>query len=392
MESTNAFYQSLASSVFYAFSPDDLNYGNAWTLWEYAAFEYQHNESLYNNPSFTAADLDTLFNLASAQQWGFNTPDSTGTIRAMAGRTYASFVLQQFSHQVASNGSAEMLTLLFGSFEPMLAFFALSSLATGPSASRFNSLPLHGSTMTFELYSYAPEPLSQNESIPFPDTSELWVRFLFRNGTGTSDDLIEYSLFGRDNAETDMSYDDFVTDMGKFSLDDLVDWCLQCASGSLFCEALMLNYNSEIGTGSGSSKKAKALSAPVAGVIGATITIALMILVVAILALIGFRLDYRPKDKDGDLGVLKRSGSGGGFKGAEKLASDTDLTMKSGAGATIVRHERVGSRELNDSLDKKNSSLAKDIESGRTNCGRRSEDGLGAVDPYGEPVKALDAI
>jgi hypothetical protein len=396
MESTNAFYESLGSSVFWAFDSSDLNYGNAWTLWEYAAFEYQHNQSIYNSNSFTTDDLDQLYNLASAQQWEFNTPDSTGTIKAMAGRTYASFVLQQFSHQIASNGSAGKLSLLFGSFEPMLSFFALSNLATGPSASLFNSLPLHGSTMTFELYSYAETP-SKNEAIPFPDTSDLWVRFLFRNGTGDSKPLIEYSLFGRDNSEEAMDWADFVEGMGDFSLDDLVNWCLDCESGSLFCEALMQNYSNE--TESSSAKSEKGLSAPIAGVIGATVTIGLGLVVAAILALVGFRLDYRPREKNGtvgDLGVLKRSGSGngGGFKGAEKLASDTDLTLKGGAGASVVRHERVGSWELNESPDKKHSSLDKNIESGisKADYGRRSEDGLGGVDPYGEPVKALDQI
>jgi hypothetical protein len=398
IESTNAFYQSLGSSVFWAFDPSDLNYGNAWTLWEYAAFEYQHNESIYNSDAFTADDLSQLYNLASAQQWGFNTPDSSGTVKAMAGRTFASYVLQQFSHQIASNGSAGKLTLLFGSFEPMLSFFALSNLATGPSASRFNSLPLHGSIMTFELYSYAETPQFSNESIPFPDTSDLWVRFLFRNGTGDSEPLIEYSLFGRGNSEENMDWPDFVEGMGDFSLDDLVDWCLTCQSGSLFCEALMLDYSN--GTTTSGSSSEKGLSAPIAGVIGATVTIGLGLIVAAILALVGFRLDYHPREKNGaigDLGVLKRSGSGnGGFKGAEKLASDTDLTMKGGAGASIVRHERVGSWELNETPDKKHSSLDKDIESGRgiskADYGRRSEDGLGGVDPYGEPVKALDQI
>lgn len=399
MQTTNAFYQSLGNSVFWAFTPDELNYGNAWTLWEYAAFEYQHNETLYQSGNFTAGDLATLYNLASQQQWLFNTPDSTGTVKAMAGRTFASKVLQSFQHQMASNGSAEMLTLLFGSFEPMLAFFALSNLATGPSASRFNSLPLHGSTMTFELYSYTPMPMSQSATIPFPSTEELWVRFLFRNGTGASDPFVEYPLFGRGNSEDDMTWSDFVSGMGAFSLVDLVDWCLECASGSLFCEAMLLNYNSEIGSGTDTPKKAKTLSAPIAGVIGATVTIGLLLIVGAILALIGFRLDYHPREKRAvsDLGVLKRSGSGGGFKGAEKLASDTDLTMKGGAGASVVRHERVGSWELNDSPDKR-SALDKDVESGRglskTTYGRSSEDGhgLGGVDPYGEPVKALDQV
>ncbi len=219
-EATSAFYESLGNSIFWAFDPSDLNYGNAWTLWEYAAFQYQHNKSIYDSQSFTSNDLDQLFSLASAQQWSFNTPDSNGTLKAMAGRTLASFVLQQFSEQIAYNGSAEKLTLLFGSFEPMLAFFALSNLATGPSASLFNSLPLHGSTMAFELYSFA--ETATNESIPFPETSSLWVRFLFRNGTADTVPLIEYPLFGRGNSEDDMRWSDFVDGMDVFALNDWI--------------------------------------------------------------------------------------------------------------------------------------------------------------------------
>ena len=99
--------------------------------------------------------------------------------------------------------------------------------------------------------------------------------------------------------------------------------------------------------------------------------------------------------------MLRRSGSGnGGFKGAEKLASDTDLRLKGGAGATVIRHERVGSWELNESpTDKKHSSLDKEIESGnvsrvvsKADYGRNSEDGIGNVNPFGDPVKPLDQV
>lgn len=401
LESTQAFYQSLGSSVFWDFDPLDLNYYNAWDLWEYAAFEYAHNDTLVNSQTFTTDDLDQLFNLASSQQWLFNTPDSTGTLRAMAGRTYASYVLQQFSHQIGSNGTAEKLTLLFGDFEPMLAFFALSDLATGPSSSSFMSLPLYGSTMTFELFSVVDTPADANAAIPFPeDMSTLQVRFLFRNGTGESDQFVEYALFGNGNSADEMNWNDFVQDMGQFSLNDLVDWCTACDSGNLFCEALDPPVTNGT-TGTSPSTSRNGPSAPVAGVIGAAVTIGVGLIIAAILAFVGFRLNYHPRERGGasDLGVMKRSGSGsggGGFKGAEKLASDTDLAIKGGAGATIIRHERVGSWELNESPDQKHSSLDKDIETARSmskgSWGRKSEDGLGGVDPYGEPVKALDQV
>ncbi|CZR52153.1 uncharacterized protein PAC_02030 [Phialocephala subalpina] len=404
VQATSSFYESMNSTVFYGLPTEILNYGNAWELYEYALYQYNHNSTFYNSTVFTLSDLERLYTLASAQQWTFNTPSQDSTIQAMAGRTLAAKVLEQFSHNIASNGVTDKLNLLFGSYEPFLAFFALSNLSTGPSAGRFNSLPLHGSTMVFELFSYATPTANGNMSAPFPAISDLRVRFLYRNGTDDSDALIEYALFGRGNSEADMSWTDFAQDMGQFSLNDLVDWCTACNTASLFCEALEESQNTNSsGSCPKSASERSGISPAIGGVIGATVTIAGMIIVAAILMLFGFRLEQRGDRNHkaaGDLGVLKRSGSGnGGFKGAEKLASDTDLRLKSGAGASIVRHERVGSWELNESPtspDRKHGSLDKEIESGRVTStadyGRHSEDGLGGVNPFGDPVKALDQV
>lgn len=287
----------------------------------------------------------------------------------------------------------------------MLAFFALSNLSTGPSGSLFTSLPDFGSSMVFELFSNTADS-SGNLSTPFPETSELFVRFLFRNGTNATEteSLIEYPLFGRGNSEDTMSWVDFVQGMGDFSLDDVADWCTMCDSITLFCEAIMTDISN--GTTSTASPSKKTLSPAIGGVIGATITLAVLIIAAAILGLCGFRLDYHERraksvPEVGGIGVLKRSSSGkvGGFKGAEKLASDTDLRLKGGAGASVIRHERVGSWELGESptSPKGQGSLDKDIESGRmervvsgADYGRRSEDYH--VNPFGDPVKPVDQV
>jgi len=173
---------------------------------------------------------------------------------------------------------------------------------------------------------------------------------------------------------------------------------------TLFCEAIEGNTISSNGSSTSTSSDSKGVSPAVAGVIGATVTIAIFILVAAVLLLLGFRLNYRDRKgaavgPAGDLGVLKRSGSGanGGFKGAEKLASDTDLRLKNGAGASVVRHERVGSWELNESpvSPTEHSSLDKQMESGRVvstaDYSRHSED-HGLENPFGDPVKPLDQV
>jgi hypothetical protein len=369
-------------------------------LYEYALYQYNHNRS---NP-ISSSNLSQLFDLASQQQFELNSPNRFDTISSIAGQTLASAVLQQFEHTISSSGVADKLTLLFGSFEPFLSFFALSDLSESPSASLFNSLPNHGSSMIFELFSNPSTSPSANKNLstPFPGTDELFVRFLFRNGTSDTP-IIEYPLFGRGNSEDDMSWSDFVLGMGDFSLDDEVEWCDVCNSITLFCEAIATDVSNTTSPSSSSSKKG--ISPAIGGVIGATVTLAVAILVAVILSLLGFRLNYHEKRAKGvvpdvgGIGVLKRSGSGtaGGFKGAEKLASDTDLTLKGGAGASVVRHERVGSWELNESPTSAKA-LDKDIESGRmervvsgADYGRRSEE-TERVDPFGDPVKVAEQV
>jgi hypothetical protein len=291
---------------------------------------------------------------------------------------------------------------MFGSFEPMLSFFALSGLSSGPSSFSFQSLPEPGSVMILELFSYSRdgENAAQNLSTPFPNTSDLWVRFLFRNGTSDDEGITAYPLFGRGLSETDMPWNDFAKGIADFAITDVADWCTVCDAVTLFCQAIESNISNNGTTISYpyvASRNYNRLAPAVAGVIGAAVTLALFIIVALALVFFGFRIDRREKQnpaaKRGDLGVLKRSGSGG-FKGAEKLASDTDLTLKGGAGATIIRHERVGSWELNNSPTSPttHSSLDKEIESSRTDYERRSEDGIGNENPFGDPVKPKDHI
>lgn len=390
------FYGNFTTTVFSDLKPDIVNYGNAWDIYEYALYEYSHNQTVYD--SLAPSDLAKLYELASEQQWSLNTgaPNSAAYINSISGQTMGSKIVQQLAQNIASGGVSNKLTLMFGSYEPFLAFFALSALNKGHSGAAFKSLPQHGSVLAFDLFSDPTNPSGQNLSQEFPNTEDLMVRFSFRNGTG---DMLQYPLFGRGNSELDMSWTDFVSGMSGFALNTIAEWCTSCDAVNLFCEAIESNQSNSTDTDldivSGSRHS---LSPAVAGVIGAIVALAVCIIAGISLCLFGFRINYRerdPKSSAGGLGVLRRSGSGnGGFKGAEKLASDTDLHLKGGAGATVVRHERVGSWELNGGPkgDGKHSSLDKEIESGRVTSYRRSEDGIEHDNPFGDPVKPLDQV
>ena len=265
---------------------------------------------------------------------------SDAGIAAISGQTLAGKVLALLSGSQNALGGAENLNLLFGSYEPFLAFASLSGLAN--SSREFRSLPLPGSVMAFEVFSNKPN------ATRYADNSNLWVRFLFRNGTAPDAKLTSYPLFGRGKSAVDMSWTEFEEGMAGIAVSGPGDWCQTCASLAVFCSAFLENAGSGAGnnsaTGGWTAQSGGGMTPAGAGVLGAGVTVAVALLVLAALAVAGWRVYRRERGRRGSAGL-------GGFKGAEKLASDVDLTHAvakdgAGAGATVVRQERVESWEM----------------------------------------------
>jgi len=221
-----------------------------------------------------------------------------------------------------------------------MSFFALTELQF--LNSHFFGLPAYGSSMVFELFS-----VSGNNSIFPTDESELWVRFLFHNGTSfrANESLQSFPLFGRGPSQTDMPWLDFQDMMSRIMTSSIPDWCNACNANSIFCEGF---ENSTITIEIPDNKSDHKLSPQVAGVIGAAVTLGVLALVFIIAMLVGgIRFHKVNRSKKSELG---------GFKGSRKLHSDADLSLpKNGAVAGIVSmgnntkkdpKERVGSWEL----------------------------------------------
>jgi hypothetical protein len=92
-------------------NPSAIDFGDASNLYEYALYEYRHNYTIYQSNDFTETDLVKLRDLASEQQFALNSPNSEGTISAIAGRTLARKVLQEFQQIIATSGYSTKLTL-----------------------------------------------------------------------------------------------------------------------------------------------------------------------------------------------------------------------------------------------------------------------------------------
>jgi hypothetical protein len=331
---------------------EDISFQMAYNIYDFISYQFIHDN--FTASSLSQTNLSRLQNLASQKEWSLNGNISDNgalqddSIRAIAGQTLAAKILGMFQDTILNNGTTSLLNNFIVSQEPMIGFFALAQLEDiNPS---FLGLPEFGSSMVFELF-------SADDPSEFPDESDLMVRFLYRNNTDDNAPLIQYSLFDLGPSQDDMTWAQFSDSINNIMVNQVEQWCLTCGSDAIWCAALDPTYY----TCPSSSSSHKGLSAPVAGVVGAVVTLAVLGLLGAAAVLFGgVRLHRNEKSKYP--GSPKRSSSFGGFKGREKMASDPDLSLTAGAfapaGAAAAvghsdhprGHERVGSWEMKDGL------------------------------------------
>jgi len=394
---TQSFYSSLQPDFLDGyFSNASVGYYDAYYIYDYLSYAYTHNTTVAE--TLSPEDLTRAEILAD--DWVFamnaNTTASGSTagdhIRAIAGRTLANKILEAFYTTINTQGRANKMTLLFGSFEPMVSFAALAQLVNEQNAA-FYDTPAPGSSFVFELFSL----LTANDTAAYPDSSDLYVRFFYQNGTGDYSSLVAYPLFGRSPSEIMMPLEDFIMGIQDFMIFSVADWCTTCGSYSVFCPAFEGTDTSSSTSGSSSESESSthhAVSPAVGGVIGAVVTLVVAGLLFGLVMLFGGVRMHRVQ--------TKRRSELGGFKGAEKLASDQDLTLPKGvagpegppdaAPAPIRGHERVGSWELKDQA-KAEEAQGRSLHASNIQAGRPSfEDDDINVNPFAHPVKPHDQV
>jgi hypothetical protein len=333
---SEAFYGHLyGQSLSGVYDLSSANYANAFYISEFLEYELLHNKTLLYH--LNREDIERARWYADNYIYATNGNVSKG-IRTIAGRTLAWHLLEAFNTNIQYRGANNKMSLVFGGAEPAVALASLMQLASS-SQENFYSRPDLGASLTFELFS-----LEAGAVPKYPDQSQLYVRFLLRNGTGTSAEFRSYPLFGHGPSNDAIPYSEFLAQMEKFALGSTEQWCLECGSSAVFCSGVMAKAKK-------TSTSNNSLSPAIAGVIGAVVTIVTL----ALAAILVFLLrGYR----------VKRRSSAGGFKGDSKMASDADLTVKHpthedvksaespneerfGVGGAVVSgHERTGSWEL----------------------------------------------
>jgi hypothetical protein len=197
-------------------------------------------------------------------------------MRAIAGMQLAGEVVSYMNNIISSEG-AKKFGIQFGAYATFLSFFGLVDLQKA--STDFTGVVDYASSMVFELFTNA------DVSSGFPGADDLQIRFLFHNGTitNTSEPTV-YPLFGGNNNA--VSWNDFQTNLNKFAVSTTEQWCTKCGNSTDTCAA----YAPSNGASAQSSND-DGISPAIGGVIGAFVTLAVVLGLLAAFMLVGgFRL------------------------------------------------------------------------------------------------------
>ena len=191
----------------------------------------------------------------------------------------------EFLNATIAGKGKQKIGVQFGAYATFSSFFGLADVQKANPDLR--SIVDYASSMTFELFTNASTSVSSSD---YPSADEIYVRFLFSNGTASADsEPIAYPLFGGE--QNVISWNDFTTGMDEFAIRDTEHWCDVCGNTEGTCAAYAsdASNNGDSSACSASSKSAggNGLSPVVNGVIGAMVTLAVVLGLEALVLLVG---------------------------------------------------------------------------------------------------------
>ncbi|GFG26089.1 putative histidine acid phosphatase [Aspergillus udagawae] len=239
----------------------------------FSSAEYQSLLSSTKQFILTDAVMQEPLGLANSHEFNlaYNASDP---IRAIAGKSLAGQVLTALNETVMSPRSALKVNIQFGSYATFLSYFGLVSLPLEDGS--FYGMPDYASSMVWELVTNA---TTSDEAVP--SASDIKVRFLFHNGTSETGatDLQPYPLFNQGVVE--IPWSDFVDSTSNFAVSTQQQWCEVCGDSTGAC-ASVAQPTPSIQQSSSSG----GMSLAVAGVIGAVVTLAVIVGLASLIMLI----------------------------------------------------------------------------------------------------------
>ncbi|KAH7162933.1 histidine phosphatase superfamily [Dactylonectria estremocensis] len=265
-DDSHAFYKKLLPVINGTYSEDDANFKNGYSIFDLINVARIHNTSIPSESLLTESTVEELYNLASIHEWNL-AYNSSAPVRAIAGSVLAGQILEALTPLAERESGNPTLNIQFGAYGTFMAFFGLAKLYKA--SADFMGICDYASSMTFELVTNATNPTVDDVS----------VRFYFSNGTAAENEPTLFPLFGQD--ETTLSWDDFKTGMADFAIEDTDHWCSLCGNSEGSCASSNSTSSSGGSNGDASSQDSSdsdnTISKPVAGVIGALVTLAVVL-------------------------------------------------------------------------------------------------------------------
>ncbi|OTB01552.1 hypothetical protein M426DRAFT_323440 [Hypoxylon sp. CI-4A] len=287
-DQTQTFYSDLLPVINGTFGAKQATFKNAYTIYDLVNVATIHNASINASDLLTDETLFELRTLADNHEWNL-AYNSSDPIRAIAGATLAAQVLQQLNNTLTGGkgNKTPVVSIQFGAYASFLSFFGLAQL--DKVSADFTGVVDYASSIVFELVTNNTS-ISSSSSSSYPTSDDVSVRFLLANGTAAENTPREYPLFGR--SDTLLPWNTFVAEMNKFAVGDTPAWCLACGNTTGICASTTSSSSTDDGDANASSTKSgNGVTLPVAGVIGALVTLVVILGVEGLVyALAGLKL------------------------------------------------------------------------------------------------------
>ncbi|KAI1826496.1 phosphoglycerate mutase-like protein [Xylaria intraflava] len=263
---STSFYANLLPVINSTFAADAANFGNAYTIFDYIKVATIHNQTIPASDLLTDETLRELQVLANIHEFNL-AYNSTDTVRAIAGATLAGQVVQALNATITGHGK-QPLNIQFGAYATFLSFFGLAQLPAD--TADFTGIVNYAASMVFELVTNA------SVTSTYPAADDISVRFSFTNQSAATAAPVVFPLFGQ--TETVLPWSRFASEMNKFAVSNTADWCRVCGVSSGMCAA-----SSGAATATVRDSKSGGVTRAVAGVIGALVTLAVVLGMAALL-------------------------------------------------------------------------------------------------------------
>ncbi|KEF54923.1 acid phosphatase [Exophiala aquamarina CBS 119918] len=276
---TQDFYNGLSPMINRTFTAAQTSFKNAYTIFDLLNVASIHNSS----GNFPNADLLTpetflqVRTLADQHEFGLAYNESE-PIRAVTGSIIAGEVMDALNNTITGKGKNK-LNIQFGAYAGMLSFFGLAKLTLADAD--FYGVPDYASSLSWELVTNATV-----NATSFPSADDISVRFYFHNGTTSeSSEPREFPLFG--TGRSPLSWSEFTGGMAKFSISGQEQWCTACGNSTGVCSSSALG-DGDANVGSTSNNNGSGgISKAVAGVIGAMVTLGVVLGAELLILLVG---------------------------------------------------------------------------------------------------------